>query len=384
MHTSFRRSAGFDAALRSVGMDSSLFSKNYKQQAVFGESDKWDYKARAAAMDTVRGFLDSQQYAFDAASGSGLAFLASMLELPEVDLVTPLAAVTHARDIPIKSGGGYVEYLSAWASDYSTSGGNQYGLQGTENVDIPMVQTNIIKGIWPALNWQASMRVAFLDLQRLIDAKKQGIPAPYSLQQLLDTGVKLIWNKALDRVTYLGWAGNYGLMNNTAFASNVAVNGAGGSPLWSKKTPVEILNDINTGILYSQENSGYDVEGIPDTALVDYEHWALLNQPMTSGGFNSVLEYVLMNNVARRQGVDFEILPLPDPWISTQGVGSTSEILFYVKKDKSLYLKIPQPIQKVFTVPSVQGGGAYETLFSGCIGVVQVVRPTTGNYIYGV
>lgn len=346
----------------------------------------WNYDrfGRSTAKDAAKFFDFSRGVAFDAASGSGMAFLASQLELPEVELVKPLAAVTHVRDIPMKSGGGFVEYLSAWASDFGTTGGNQYGLQGTESTDIPVVQTNVIKGIWPAFNWQASQRVNFIDLQRLIDAKAMGMPAPYSLQQLLDDGIKLIWNKALDYLTYLGWGGQPGLMNNTNITSVAAPNGGSGSPLWANKTTTEILNDINAMILYTQENSGYDVEGIADTILVDFEHWSLLNQPMTIGGFNSLLEYILENNVARRQGIDLEILPLPDPWISTQGVGSTSEALAYRKSDKSLYLKVPQPLMKVFTVPSVQGGGAYETLFAGCLGVVQVVRPTTAVYYYGI
>lgn len=357
-----------------------------RRQSALDQASRWSYdrNARQIGKDAAE-HCRSLGYAFDAASGSGLAFLASQLELPEVDLVTPLAAVTHARDIPMKSGGGYVEYLSAWASDYATTGGNQYGLQGTENVDIPMVQTNVTKGVWPAFNWAATMRIAFLDLQRLIDSKKFGMPAPYSLQELLDAGIKLIWNKALDRVTYLGWGGQPGLMNNSAVTSVEApLTGSASSPLWANKTTTEILGDINYALLYTQENSGYDLEGMADTILVDYEHWSVLNQPMTTGGFNSLLEYVLENNVAKRQGLDLEILPLPDPWISTQGVGSTSELLAYRKSEKSLYLKVPQPLQKVFTVPSVQGGGAYETLFSGCVGVVQWLRPTTAVYLYGI
>lgn len=345
---------------------------------------RWNYKGRSSSMDSVNKELKSRGYAFDATSGSGMAFLASQLELPDVDLVKPLAAVTHARDIPMKSGGGYVEYLSAWASEYATSGGNQYGLQGNENTDIPSVQVNIKKAVWPAFNWAATMRVAFLDLQRLIDAKAQGIPAPYSLQELLDSGIKLIWGKALDMLTYLGWGGQQGLMNNTLVTSVAAPNGASGSPLWSKKTPVEMQSDINAALLFTQENSGYDIQGMADTILLDYERWSILNQPMTSGGFNSVLEFILNNNVAKRQGVDLEIFPLPDPWISTQGVGGTSEMLAYKKNKESLYLKVPQPVQKVMTVPSVQGGGCYETLFTGCLGVVQWLRPTTGVYYYGI
>jgi len=345
---------------------------------------KWDYTphSRQTAMDAAK-FCEEVGYAFDAATGSGLAFLASQLELPEVKLVEPLASVTHVRDIPIKTGGGFVEELSAWAANYGSTANNQYGLQENKNLDIGIVQTEILKGIWPTGIWAQTQRIAFVDLQKLIDSKKFGIPAPYSLQQLLDQGLRLIWNKALDLVTYNGWLGQPGLMNNPNVTSVEApTTGSGSSPLWSEKTTTNILNDINLGILTCQENSGYDTAGIPNRLLVDYEHWSILNEPMTTGGFNSLLEYVLENNVARRQGVEFEILPLPDPWISTAGVGGTSQGLFYRMSEESLYLKIPQPIQKVFTVPSVQSA-AYETLFMGCIGVVQWLRPTTALYMYG-
>jgi hypothetical protein len=345
----------------------------------------WFYgrgKSAGAAFDSATpGVHFSKSYAFDAASGSGMAFLASQLELPDTNLVEPLAAVTHPRDMIIKSGGGYVEYTSRWAVDYATTGGNQYGLQGTENTQIPMVQANIIKGTWPVIPWQATQMITFIDLQRLIDAKRLGIPAPVSIQQVLDDGVKLIWGKALDRLTYLGWANQPGLINNTNVSYSLAAPGGGGFRAWSKKNTTEILNDINTVLLSTQQNSGYDIEGMADSILVDFEHWSLLNQPMTIGGFNSALEYILANNVARRQGVDLTILPLPDNWISTQGTGTSSRMVAYKKVEKSLYLTVAQPIQKVMTVPTVSKGGAYETLFSGALGVVALFRPTTVEYL---
>jgi hypothetical protein len=240
------------------------------------------------------------------------------------------------------------------------------------------------KGIWPAFNWSAAFRLSYINLQRLIDSKKYGIPAPYSMQSLLDQGLRLIWNKALDRVTYLGWSGQAGLMNNPAVAIIDAVPGASTFTTWDTKTTTEILNDINTALLTTQENSGYDVAGLADTILVDYPHWSILNQPMTIGGFNSVLEYILANNVAKRQGVELEILPLPNPWIAgLSTIGGTSRLLAYRKDEEDLYLQIPQPIQKVFTVPSVRAAG-YETLFTGCIGVVQWVRSTTAIYLDGI
>ena len=43
--------------------------------------------------------------AFDAAGSSGFNFLQSQLENVDTDLVKPLQAVTHPRDIPVELGG---------------------------------------------------------------------------------------------------------------------------------------------------------------------------------------------------------------------------------------------------------------------------------------
>jgi hypothetical protein len=342
----------------------------------------WSYSNRGYAADSDKHGLDfPRSFNFDAASGSGMAFLASQLEYPNVNLVMPLAATTHQRDIPIKTGGGFVEFTSAWAVDYGTTGAGSYGLQGTERTNIPMITTNVIKGTWPVINWVNGMFITFLDLQRLIDAKRNGIPAPYSLQDLLDKGVKLNWGKSLDRVTYLGWDGNFGLINDTNVTYNTAATGGAGHTTWSTKTTTEIQTDINTALLATWKASGYDPAGMADTCLVDVEHWSLLNQPMTIGGFNSALEFILANNVARRLGIDLSILPLPDDWISTQAHDGGSRMVVYRKNEDSIYLSIPQPIMKVMTVPTMGRGMGYQTGFAGAVGVVQKIRPTTITYV---
>src|SRR6266496_452639 len=153
--------------------------------------------------------------AFDAAAASGLAFLNAQLELIIPELIKPMESVTHARDITVEFGGGFAEFVSAWASNYATVGGNQYGLQGTSNTDIAMVQADVQKGNWRTFNWAAGIFISLIDLKRLETAAKSGAPAPFSLQELLEDGVKSVWNKALDRVTYLGWNGLPGLINQT-------------------------------------------------------------------------------------------------------------------------------------------------------------------------
>ncbi len=49
----------------------------------------------------------------DAAVSSGQAFLISELEKRDMLLRTPLTSFTYTRDIPIRVGGGWAEYVSA-------------------------------------------------------------------------------------------------------------------------------------------------------------------------------------------------------------------------------------------------------------------------------
>lgn len=320
--------------------------------------------------------------AFDAATSSSMAFLSSQLEYASPELIKPLTSVTHPRDITVKLGGGFVEFLSAYSSDYGTTGGNQYGLQGTNNTDIPEIQVAVNKGLWNAWNWAVGFTITHIDLQRLQYAKSIGQPAPFSLQAMLEDGVQLTWNKALDRVTYLGWLGQPGLINNPGITSSTApATGTGSGTAWSTKTPLQIQTDVNFMLLQTLIASAYSLDGMADTILIPWSVYPTLMQPMTTGGFSSVLEFLLKNNLARENGIDLKILPLPNDWIATQGVGGGTRAVAYRNNEKTVLLRAPQPVTKVFTVPTADKGGAYQTIFNGCIGQVQFYRGQAFYYL---
>lgn len=326
--------------------------------------------------------------AFDAATASSMAFLNSQLELARPQLVKPLSSMTHPRDITVKFGGGFPDYLTAYASDYGTTGGNQYGLQGTNNTDVPQVQVNITKGIWQAWLWQVGFNVTVLDLKKLETASKSGQPAPFSLQKLLEDGVTLVWNKAMEVVAYNGWLGQPGLLNNPNVTSSLApATGSGGLRTWASKTPLQIQADVNFALAQTISQGVFAIEGYPDTCLLDYNVYNTLFQPFvlgTVGGYQSVGAYIEASNIAKANGVDFKFKPVANPWISTQGAGSTSRAAFYRNSEETVLLHAPQPAQPVFTVPSAINGGSYETLYNGCIGQVQFLRLQPFYYLDGV
>src|SRR5215469_7233774 len=305
----------------------------------------------------------ASSFAFDAATSSSLAFLNAQLELASTTLVKPLSSMTHPRDITVEFGGGMPDYLTAYASDFASTGGNQYGLQGTNTTDIPMVQVNIAKGVWNTWIWGVGFLITNVDLKKLQTAASSGQPAPFSLQSMLEDGVTLVWNKAMEVVTYNGWLGQPGLVNNPVVTSSLAAaTGTGSSRLWSAKTPAQIQFDINFGLSQAVSQAVYANDAYPDSLLVDYNVYNQLFQPMVLGGvggFESVGRYVEANNIARASGVDFKIKPLANPWISTQGAGATSRGVFYRNNSNNVVIRAPQPPQKVFTVPSTKDGGSY-------------------------
>jgi hypothetical protein len=326
--------------------------------------------------------------AFDAAGASGLAFLQSQLELVDTDLVRPLQAVTHKRDIAVEVGGGFPEYISAFASNYATTGTKYFGLQGTNNTEIPEAQADIQKGIWRTYIWAMGMTITWVDLQRMEFAQRTGQAPPFSLQELYEESIETNWGKALDYVVYAGFLGDAGIINNPNIYEYTVATGASGFTTWNKKTPQEILADINTALNTTAQNSGYDSqEGMADRLLIPYTQFAYLTQPMAIGGSAvamSVIDYVEKNCVAAHHGVDFKINFLPNDWITGKGTGSTDRAFFYKNSKKSLYLKVPQPFTQAMTVPTTRSGGAYETLYVGNISQVIYKRTQTAVYADGI
>jgi hypothetical protein len=331
----------------------------------------------------------SRAQAFDAAGASGMAFLMSQLELIDTDLVRPLQAVTHKRDIAVEVGGGFPEFISAFASNYATTGTRFFGLQGTNNTDVPEAQADIQKGFWRTYIWAMGITITWIDLKRMEFSLRTGQAPPFSLQELYEESVETNWGKALDYVTYNGFLGDAGLVNNTnVFSYTAAATGSGGLTTWTSKTPQQILADVNIALNQTVMNSGYDAqEGMADRMLVPYTQFAYLTQPMAVGSTPlavSTLSYIEKECVAAHHGVPFKINFLPNDWISGKGAAGSDRAVVYKNSKKSLYLKVPNPFQQAMTVPTTRAGGAYETLYVGCVSQIIYKRTQTQVYVDGI
>jgi hypothetical protein len=319
--------------------------------------------------------------AFDAAGSAGLGFLTSNLALIDPVVTRPLSAQTYERDIDIRYGGGFgPSFINAWAANYAAPGGGQLGLQGTNNTDTPMVQVDLQEGTWKSYLWSQGFIITYYDLQKIEFASRNGMQPPINFQDLYNNAIQATFDKAMDRVTYLGWAGQPGLVNNPAVAATTVVGG-----VWSAATPSVILAAVNTAIGSIISNSVYDLaDGMPNRMLIPWSVWAFLSQPMTTAGSISTIEYIEKSNIATTAGTQFKMLPIPDPWVATQGVGSTKRIVVYRKDTQAVDLFVPQPVTQIMTLPTAEKGGAYQTLFGANVGQLRWKRPQTALYVDGV
>lgn len=327
-------------------------------------------------LDAMRSGNAFNAFGMDAATATGLAYLQGELEKRDPKVREPLTSVTWQRDIVAKSGGGYVDYTSVLNVDYATPGANNLGVIGGQSTTIPVMQADLGKDIYPVYSWGNILKVPFIDSK-----KSQSIGR--SLDDLLSKGITLNWNKTLDSFVYQGYGSNGGLINNSGITVVSAATGAEGSTLWSKKTPEEKLADVNTILNDCWAASQYDVSGIPNQILVPPVQYGDLTSPMTIAGCNSILEYILKNNVAAQQGVDLKIYP--SRWCISGAIsGVTSDrMVAYVNDEDRVYFDIPVPINRAMTMPSVIDA-AYLTLYLGQIGVVKFLYTQPAEYMDGI
>ncbi len=311
---------------------------------------------------------------------SGGAFLVSELEKRDTMIREPLTSVTYPRDVPIDVGGGWVDYVSALSVAYGLTNGAQNGpvhAGGANN--IPVVQANLDKGLFKAHTFAAALRVMFVDM-----AKSNYIGR--SLDQLLGQGVRLAYDKHMDANVYVGMEeyGTTGLVNNPdAVESSAASNGATiPSTKWADKTPDQILADINSAITAAWAAAEYDEAGYPNHVLLPYEQYTyILNTKVTELATETILDFVMKNNIATKNGRGFFIGGVR--WLKGAGTGGTDRMVVYNNDRRFVKMDELVPLSRVMTSPNA-AEVCYDTAYMANISEVQLFYPQTIRYIDGI
>lgn len=316
----------------------------------------------------------------EAGVASGQAFLTSELEKRDMMVRTPLTAFTYTRDIPIRVGGGWAEYVSAMQVGYGITGGSGESIitAGSAN-GVPMVQADFSKGLFKTHMIATGTRVQWIDMQR-------GNMTGRNLDSLLRDGLRMTYDKHMDENTYVGFKAydTTGLLNNPEVTvTDAAATGTSSGTAFTSKTPDQILADINDAILAAWEQAGYDLDAIPNHIVMPYAQYNYLATTRVSElAEKTILTFLLENNVAKQNGSDLFIGA--SIWCKGAGAdGSDDRMVVYCNKDRYLAMDELVPLTRAMTTPN-SAYFCYDTTYAGNVSEVEVFYAETMIYVDGI
>lgn len=315
----------------------------------------------------------------DGAIATAGAFLVSELEKRDPIVRVPLTSFTYARDIPIKTGGGWVDHTSNLNIDYGVTGGSGNGtVQAGGANGSPLIQLNLEKDVYKTHVFNTTCRIKFVDMMRSQVTGR-------SLDKLLSDGVRLVYDKHMDENVYKGLSdyGSSGLVNNAnVTATQADLNAGGTSRAWTNKTPAEILKDINDAINAVWAAAGYDLRAMPNHILLPHEQFNYIaTQPVSQLSEKSILTYLQENNVAAKNNVNLVIVGVP--WCKGAGTGSSDRMVVYVHDEQFIAVEELAPLSRVMTSPSTEAQ-AYDSLYMANLSEVEFFYTQTVRYIDGI
>ena len=317
----------------------------------------------------IRQNLGAPMRVNDGAIANGGAVLISELEKRDPLIREPLTSVTYHRDVPMKVGGGWVEFVTALNMDYGLTGGSGDGAVHAPGANsVPVIQANMDKDTFRSHVFSIVMRILFIDMQR------QNITGR-SLDKMLSDGVRLAYDKHMDLNCYKGMAqyGTTGLLNNEKVTQSNVVQGAGSDTKWKTKTPEEILTDINTAITETWEASGYDLDALPNHIILPYEQYNYIATSKVS----SLAE----KTIATQHGRGLVIGATA--YCKGAGAGSTDRMAVYVHSDRFLAMEELVPLARTMTQPNVDAV-AYDSVYMANVSEVETFYTQTIRYYDGI
>lgn len=316
------------------------------------------------------------------------AFLVGELERLDLTMHEPLVDVTWSRDIQLREDVTIADDVSSFtlttfasAGSLGTGAGIGTGKAwiGKTADQIAGISVDISKIPHNLTPWGMELKFTIFELEQ---AAKVGRPIDSQKYE----GLQLKDQMDTDEQVYIGDTslGQTGLLNDAGVTPANVANGAAGSPLWTQKTPDEILTDINTMITTVWTTAAYAV--IPnELRLPPVPYGYLTTQKVSAAGNVSILKYILENNVLTATGRGkLNIQPLK--WCVGAGAGGTigtedghDRALVYTNDKK----RVRFPMTMLQRTP-VQFNSIYHmTTYFKRLGQIEMVYPQTVGYFDG-
>jgi hypothetical protein len=313
---------------------------------------------------------------------STLSYFVNQLENLDKRLYEPLVAVSWGRDVKLRPGitmsnesTSFVRSAFAGTGTLSnglTNGGNMPWISA-ETVDIPGISVNGQKITLPLRLLARELTYTSVELDR-----SALLGQPIDTQKM--DALNLLYQMNTDQMVYVGLSdvGATGLLNNASVSLMSVPNGATGSPLWTSKTPDEIVFDINTLVTNAWAAAAYAV--CPDSLLLPPAQFAYLSsQKVSSAGNISILKYIKENCIALEvNGRELRLSPVK--WLPGLGTNSGNRMVAYTNDES----RVRFPMVPIRRETAYYRGIRFAAPYLWAFGEMEIVYPETVYYADGI
>lgn len=310
---------------------------------------------------------------------STLAYFVNQLENLDPRLYMPLVSVTWGRDIKLRPGitmsqesTSFIQSQFGGSGTLQNSVGN-FPWVSAETNEIPGVSINGQKLVHPLRLLAREISYTSVELER-----SQLTGQPIDAQKL--NALNELYQMNTDQMVYIGSSdvGATGILNDPNVTAANAANGVAGSPLWSKKTPDEMVQDMNGLISSVWASAAYAV--CPSKVIIDPVNFALIaSQKVSSAGNVSVLKYLKENSISLEingQPIDIQ----PCKWNVGAGSGSTQRMMAYTNDES----RVRFPMVPIRRETAYYKGIQFFAPYIYAFGQIEFVYPETAGYLDGI
>lgn len=309
---------------------------------------------------------------------STLAYFVNQLDNLDKKLYEPLYSVTWGRDIKLRTG-------ITMANESTSFIRSNIGAIGTQSASgkpwispntttLPGVSINGERVTLPLRLLGQEVSYTSVELER-----SQLIGQPIDAQKF--NALNVLYQMNTDEMVYIGDSavGAEGLLNSTLVtAASVTADGSGSSPLWSTKTPDQILRDVNDMITAAWQASGFSV--CPDKLLLPPAQYAYIaSQKISTAGNVSILTFLEDNSISLRvNGRKLEIQPVK--WLTGRGTAGADRMVCYTNdEDRVRFPMVPIRRETPYYL-----GIKFNAPYIWAFGEVEFVYPETVIYRDGI
>lgn len=310
---------------------------------------------------------------------SALAYFVNQLDNLDRRLYEPLISVSWGRDIKLRSGitlanesTSFIRSAFAGAGTLNNPAGTNAGgnmpFISAETTAIPGVSVNGQRIVLPLRLLAREMSYTSPELER-----SQLTGQPIDAQKM--DALNLLYQMNTDQMVYIGASevGATGLVNNPSVAQG---NVSGG--VWTGKTPVQILADVNSLLESTWSNSAFAI--CPDKLLLPPAQFAYIaSQLISSAGNMSILTFLEQNSIAlKANGRKLDIQPVK--WLTGRGASTTDRMVAYTNDES----RVRFPMVPVRRETAYYQGIRFIAPYLWAFGEIEFVYPETVQYADGI